>query len=93
MRCRPAFRLLSFQFQTKFAELLPRVEDVLGLAACEHTPSAADYLAVSVPQHRRRLPPPRLLTRAPPPLRSYYAPFELVLDSELVWPLPQPLEY
>jgi hypothetical protein len=32
--------------QTKFADVLPRVEDVLGLAACEHTPSAADYLGV-----------------------------------------------
>jgi hypothetical protein len=28
-----------------------------------------------------------------PALFSYYSPFELVLDSELVWPLPQPLEY
>jgi hypothetical protein len=55
--------------KTKFADVLPRVEDVLGLATCEHTPSAADYLGV------------------------YYAPFDLVLDSELVWPLPQPLEY
>jgi hypothetical protein len=32
--------------QVKFGDVLPRVEDVLGLAACEHTPSAADYLGV-----------------------------------------------
>lgn len=65
-----AQRMASLEgIKTKFADALPRVEDVLGLAACEHTPSAADYLGV------------------------YYAPFELVLDSELVWPLPPPLEY